>query len=169
MVINTSPDSAYPRFSELARRRDVLQTVSIGLSAQGTVSAGLNIYVAHDRPFDRHAMSRAGALANYARVAVAQLRPDETAGVADRDDFAARAADVYGALCAHPDVRGLYAASEILHEVPFTLLHEGAVVRGTIDCLVRTGPADRASYHRLSAPRSLVAMGGLFDDYGRCQ
>jgi hypothetical protein len=73
-------------------------------------------------------------------VALQLLRPDETAGVADRDAFAARAAEVYAALCAHPDVRGLYAASEILHEVPFTLLHGGAVVRGTIDCLVRTGP-----------------------------
>jgi ATP-dependent exoDNAse (exonuclease V) beta subunit len=75
-------------------------------------------------------------------VALQLLRPDETAGVADRDAFAARAADVYAALCAHPDVRGLYAASEILHEVPFTVLHEGAVVRGTIDCLVRTGPGE---------------------------
>jgi ATP-dependent helicase/nuclease subunit A len=73
-------------------------------------------------------------------VALQLLHPDETAGVADRDAFAARAAEVYAALCAHPDVRGLYAASEILHEVPFTLLHEGAVVRGTIDCLVCTGP-----------------------------
>jgi ATP-dependent helicase/nuclease subunit A len=73
-------------------------------------------------------------------VALQLLRPAETAGVADRDAFAARAAAVYAALCAHPDVRGLYAASEILHEVPFTLLHEGAVVRGTIDCLVCTGP-----------------------------
>lgn len=79
VVINTSPDSAYPGFSELARRRDVLQTVSIGLSAQGTVSAGLNVYVTHDRPFGRHAMSRAGTLANYARAAVAQLATNASA------------------------------------------------------------------------------------------
>jgi len=69
-------------------------------------------------------------------VALRLLRPDEAAGLADRDAFAARAASTYQALCSHPDVRSLYAAPDILHEVPFALRQEGVVVRGSIDCLV---------------------------------
>jgi len=65
------------------------------------------------------------------------LRPDEAAGLADREAFAARAVSAYQALCSHPDVRSLYAAPDILHEVPFALRQEGVVVRGSIDCLVR--------------------------------
>ena len=68
------------------------------------------------------------------------LRPDEAAGLSDRDAFAAAAAAVYLRLCNHPDVRTLYSAFDILHEVPFALRHEGVVVRGSIDCLVRQGP-----------------------------
>ncbi|HEV8393359.1 MAG TPA: UvrD-helicase domain-containing protein [Vicinamibacterales bacterium] len=75
-------------------------------------------------------------------MALRLLRPDEAAGLADREAFAARAASVYQALCAHPEVRSLYAAADILHEVPFALRQDGAVVRGSIDCLVRLGPAD---------------------------
>jgi hypothetical protein len=78
VFMNTSPGSAYPKFSELAHSRDVLQTVSIGLSARGTVNAGLNIYVGHDGPFGEVAMKRAGTLANYARVAVAQLAASDS-------------------------------------------------------------------------------------------
>jgi hypothetical protein len=79
VVVNSSPGSAYPGFSELARNRDILQTVSIGLSALGTVSAGLNMYVTQDQPFDENARGRAGTLANYARVAVAQLATSASA------------------------------------------------------------------------------------------
>ena len=77
-------------------------------------------------------------------VALQLLRQDETPGLTDRDAFAARAAGAYRALCAHPDVRSLYSAVEILHEVPFALRHEGAVIRGTIDCLVHVGPGEVA-------------------------
>jgi ATP-dependent helicase/nuclease subunit A len=72
------------------------------------------------------------------------LRRDEAAGLADRDEFAVQAAAVYRALCSHPDVRSLYAAADILHEVPFALRHEGTVVRGTIDCLVQLRPGEVA-------------------------
>jgi ATP-dependent exoDNAse (exonuclease V) beta subunit len=65
------------------------------------------------------------------------LRPEEAAGLADLRDFSTRAATVYRALCNHPDVRRLYTATDVLHEVPFTMRHDGSVVRGTIDCLVR--------------------------------
>jgi ATP-dependent exoDNAse (exonuclease V) beta subunit len=80
------------------------------------------------------------SLEDAAAVALRLLRPDEAAGLADRDAFAARAASVYQRLCSHPEVRSLYAASDILHEVPFALRQGGIVVRGSIDCLVRQGP-----------------------------
>ena len=75
-------------------------------------------------------------------VALRLLRPDEAAGLAERDAFAVRAASTYHALCSHPDVRSLYAAPDILHEVPFALRQEGVVVRGSIDCLVLPSPTE---------------------------
>ena len=75
-------------------------------------------------------------------VALRLLRPDEAAGLADREAFAARAASAYQALCSHPDVRSLYEAPDILHEVPFAMREEGVVVRGSIDCLVRPSPGE---------------------------
>jgi len=67
------------------------------------------------------------------------LRPEESAGLDDGEAFAARAAAAYGTLCLHPEVRRFYAA-ELLHEVPFTAVENGRVVRGAIDCLVRVSP-----------------------------
>jgi ATP-dependent helicase/nuclease subunit A len=77
-------------------------------------------------------------------LALRLLRPDETAGLADRERFATRAAAAYRALCNHPEVRSLYATAEILHEVPFAFRQEDMVVRGTIDCLVRVGAGEVA-------------------------
>ena len=77
-------------------------------------------------------------------LALRLLRADEIAGVADREAFAGRAAAAYEAICRHPEVRSLYAASDILHEVPFAVRRDGLVVRGTIDCLVKVGPTDVA-------------------------
>jgi ATP-dependent helicase/nuclease subunit A len=90
------------------------------------------------------ALGTTGGSGDVAAIALQLLRPDETAGLADRDTFAARAASAYAALCNHPDVRSLYSAADILHEVPFVvrLDGQGTTVRGTIDCLVHAGPAD---------------------------
>jgi ATP-dependent exoDNAse (exonuclease V) beta subunit len=72
---------------------------------------------------------------------IGMVRPEEVVDPAETAciDAALRA---YRALCARPDVRAVYAAGERLHEVPFTMLVEGAFIRGSIDCLVRTA-ADR--------------------------
>jgi ATP-dependent exoDNAse (exonuclease V) beta subunit len=45
----------------------------------------------------------------------------------------------FKAISRRPDVRELYRTGEAWHEVPFTLLNDGSVVRGTIDCLIRVG------------------------------
>jgi ATP-dependent exoDNAse (exonuclease V) beta subunit len=86
----------------------------------------------------------AGETDDLAAIAEQLLRPEEAAGLADLRDFSARAATAYRALCNHPDVRRLYTATDVLHEVPFTMRHEGSVVRGTIDCLVRVGEGEVA-------------------------
>ena len=57
-------------------------------------------------------------------------------------DLVDRALLAYCAICGRGDVRNLYAAGERLHEVPFTMRLDAGIVRGTIDCLVRTA-ADR--------------------------
>jgi ATP-dependent exoDNAse (exonuclease V) beta subunit len=81
-------------------------------------------------PDDRDAIQEA---------ALRALRPEESAALDDREAFAARAAAAYRALCQHPEVRRFYA-SDVLHEVPFTAIHGGRVVRGSIDCLARVSP-----------------------------
>jgi ATP-dependent helicase/nuclease subunit A len=51
--------------------------------------------------------------------------------------LAARAVHAYAMLCARDEVRELCTTGERLHEVPFTMREGGAIVRGTIDCLIR--------------------------------
>jgi ATP-dependent helicase/nuclease subunit A len=55
-------------------------------------------------------------------------------------EVAEAAVELYRAMCGRTDVRALYAAGPRLHEVPFTASLNGVVVRGTIDCLIHTGP-----------------------------
>ena len=59
-------------------------------------------------------------------------------------EIAAEAAAAFQSICARAEIRDLYRAGDPLHEVPFTMKVDGRVVRGTIDCLVCTGP-DRIS------------------------
>jgi len=71
------------------------------------------------------------------------FRPEEVAAAcAERTaaELADAAVDIYRAISGRPDIRALYTAGDRLHEVPFTMRLDGAVVRGTIDCLVRTVP-----------------------------
>jgi ATP-dependent helicase/nuclease subunit A len=65
------------------------------------------------------------------------LRDDEATGIDDRASLWRAATAAYRALSEHGEVRSIYLSGDALHEVPFTVLVEGRVVRGTIDCLVR--------------------------------
>jgi hypothetical protein len=47
---------------------------------------------------------------------------------------------MYRAFAADPELRELYRSGEAMHEVPFTLVSGGRVLRGTIDCLLRVAP-----------------------------
>jgi ATP-dependent helicase/nuclease subunit A len=87
----------------------------------------------------------------------ALLRPDERAVATSertRIELTDDVVRVYRALCARPEVRSVYTAGDRFHEVPFTMRIEGAVLRGTIDCLVRLGP-DRVAVleFKTGAPR----------------
>jgi ATP-dependent exoDNAse (exonuclease V) beta subunit len=66
------------------------------------------------------------------------LRPDERLEASE--GVVQLALNAYAALGRHEDVRSLYLAGEVLHEVPFTMRADaGGWVRGTIDCIVRDG------------------------------
>jgi ATP-dependent exoDNAse (exonuclease V) beta subunit len=55
-------------------------------------------------------------------------------------ELATDAAAAYRAICARPEIRDLFTDRERLHEVPFTMRADGRIVRGAIDCLIRTAP-----------------------------
>jgi ATP-dependent helicase/nuclease subunit A len=68
------------------------------------------------------------------------LRDGEATAAGDWGSVVERAAAAYQVLRSRRDICDLYAAGEAIHEVPFTMTADGAIVRGTIDCIVR-GPA----------------------------
>jgi ATP-dependent helicase/nuclease subunit A len=66
------------------------------------------------------------------------VQPEEVTDIRDRIAFENDVICGYGALLRRPDVRHVYLSGTALHEVPFTMRLEGAIVRGTIDCLIRS-------------------------------
>jgi hypothetical protein len=93
---------------------------------------------------------------------------------ADGPTVARRAAQAYQALRRRPDVAAALTG-ERLHEVPFSSVEpgSGAVLRGTIDCLVlrpgavtvlelKTG--ERRPEHSAQLDRYVAAARGLFPD-----
>jgi ATP-dependent exoDNAse (exonuclease V) beta subunit len=70
------------------------------------------------------------------------LACDAAKGVAEGSaaDLAKDAAAAYRSICASPEIRKLLTDFERLHEVPFTMRVDGHIVRGAIDCLIRTAP-----------------------------
>jgi ATP-dependent helicase/nuclease subunit A len=68
-------------------------------------------------------------------------------------EVAADAAAAYRSICDRADVRDLYRAGDPLHEVPFTMRVDGRVIRGTIDCLVRTA-SDRMTLFEFKTGRA---------------
>ena len=95
------------------------------------------------RMLQRFGFDLAGGTAMTRETALRILRPEEMAAASVEQtaaELADAAVDVYRAICGRPDIRALYTAGVRLHEVPFTMRLDGAVLRGTIDCLIRTAP-----------------------------
>ena len=72
------------------------------------------------------------------------IRVDESIAIADRDSLIRRATAAYQAFATLPELRKLYLSGTAFHEVPFSLLVANRIVRGTIDCLVRSADGDIA-------------------------
>ena len=64
------------------------------------------------------------------------LHTHEAVDIEDRATLCRDAARAYRAICARPDLRELYRGGDALHEVPFTMVADGRIVRGTIDCII---------------------------------
>jgi ATP-dependent helicase/nuclease subunit A len=60
----------------------------------------------------------------------------------------------YRELAGREDVRELYRRGECFHEVPFSFVAGGRIIRGSIDCLVRT--ADRVTVLEFKTGRPRV-------------
>ncbi len=77
-------------------------------------------------------------------VVASLLRPEEAAQVPDLEPLLVQTVGTYQTITQQPDLRELYLAPEVLHEVPFTMKVDGDIVRGTLDCLVRSS-SDRVT------------------------
>ena len=95
------------------------------------------------RMLQRFGFDATGGTTMRRQTALRILRPEEAAAASverTATELADAAVDVYRSICGRPDIRALYTDGVRLHEVPFTMRLDGAVLRGMIDCLVRTAP-----------------------------
>ena len=72
-------------------------------------------------------------------LALEVIRPEESPDIDDVAGVVDEVVAAYEGFRARPDLIELYRGGTPMHEVPFTLVEEGRMVRGTIDCLVRSG------------------------------
>jgi ATP-dependent exoDNAse (exonuclease V) beta subunit len=89
------------------------------------------------RLIQRLGLDAAVAVEHVREAARHALRASEISELDDVDAFLDHAAHTYAMVCTRDDVRSVYEGGERLHEVPFTMEHDGAFLRGSIDCLVR--------------------------------
>ena len=68
------------------------------------------------------------------------MRPEDVDESGDLDGLLDAAVAAYTAMSARDDVRAIYLEGHPLHEVPFTMAIDGAILRGTVDCLIQTAP-----------------------------
>jgi ATP-dependent helicase/nuclease subunit A len=100
------------------------------------------------------------------------LRPAELVDIHQPPAVAARAASLYTAVCAMPEVRAACARGERLHEVPFSMATADGVLRGTIDCLIHASDGSvivlefktgrPRPEHRMQVDLYVSAAAGLF-------
>ena len=67
----------------------------------------------------------------------ALVTDEERAQVPELDAAIARAVALHRRLASRPDVQSLFAEGTAAFEVPVSLVQDGRVLRGTIDCLIR--------------------------------
>jgi ATP-dependent exoDNAse (exonuclease V) beta subunit len=141
-----APSSPAPSYLEPLRSIESRPRVSVA-SATG---AATDVHRHAAAPSDRlvgtlvHRMlQRVGFTApggDLRELATRLLREDEMDASDAIDAVVDQSVAAYTSICAREDVRQVYAAGRKLHEVPFTAVVDGRVVRGTVDCLVETAP-----------------------------
>ncbi len=89
------------------------------------------------RLIERHGLGATPTAEGIQGTITTLLDPDELVDVVDLGKLSARAASGYAAVVSRPDVQALCVAGERLHEVPFTMVTDEGILRGTIDCLIR--------------------------------
>jgi len=68
------------------------------------------------------------------------IRVGDNVAHQDLPAVVALAADLYARARQHPQIAEILRAADVWHEVPFSTTDGARVVRGTIDCVARTGP-----------------------------
>ena len=127
------------------RQRVSRQRVSQGVEPR-TLTAGPDIghgrlagTLVH-RLIQRHGITTEALDDATLRASIDRLvRPDERPEAGDPVALVSQVTAAYRALCQRPEVREIYLAGDPVHEVPFTFVDGGHLVRGTIDCLVLAG------------------------------
>jgi ATP-dependent helicase/nuclease subunit A len=159
-AVGTTP--AVPAESDFAHLDSAVpprQTVAAMIEGSSFVEAGLQTRLRPDtEESDRlvgslvhRLLQREGLAADAARsdAWIAErlgslVRVEESIAIADRDAVIRRAAAAYRAFSEHGELRALYLSGTAFHEVPFSLLIDDRIVRGTIDCLVQKADGDIA-------------------------
>ena len=98
-------------------------------------------------------LSSSSAVEDLRADVLSWARAEELLDEDDADTIADAAVKAYASLREHPEVRDLYTAGEVLHEVPFTMRDAGRVLRGTIDCLVVHGHSVTVLEFKTGRPR----------------
>ena len=122
------------------------------LASQGSDSSRLTGTLVH-RLIQRLGLGRVLPLEDVRALVMQWMRDEAAEGDLLEEASADDIVTAYAAFRDHPLVHELYAGGRVLHEVPFTMRREGAIVRGTIDCIVTTPATATVLEFKTGRPR----------------
>jgi hypothetical protein len=82
-------------------------------------------------------LARASGSSAQLAIASGLLEPEERVASGDPSAIVVAALDAYRRFRLEPALMRLLNEGERVHELPFSLVEQGAIVRGAIDCLIR--------------------------------
>jgi ATP-dependent helicase/nuclease subunit A len=149
-----SPEADYDPVSDTSvPRRSVAAAVSLDEPAHrgsgGNRESGRLLGTLVHRLVQRVGLRADGDDERLMTLMTGLVKPDESMAVDSR--MLQEAIETFKVLCGRPEVLEVYESGDVLHEVPFTLVEDKQIVRGTIDCLVHTG--DRITVLELKTGR----------------
>jgi ATP-dependent helicase/nuclease subunit A len=154
-MLTVSTETDFTRLDDaVAPRQTVASAIGdAGREETNLVEAGLQTLRPDDTRLDEsdrlvgslvhRLLHREGLAADVSDAWIAErlaslVRVEESITMVDRQAVMRRATAAYRAFTTHRELRALYQSGTAYHEVPFSLLVDDRIVRGTIDCLVRT-------------------------------